>query len=177
MDPPQEGDEDVNVIGGMVARLGFGEAGRGVRPGGQVELMEQLGLGEGTRVVDLQVGRPRSKLICSTLSPPFFAHSATILASGCLSCTDYFLVALTFIGSANINQCFPRREPTHTDCRTISLQASTNRPSPPSPHSAHRITLHPSRSIATSLHQLFQAAKRPITNIPLLSQHPRPLRH
>jgi hypothetical protein len=32
------------------------EPGRGVRPGGQVELMEQLGLGEGTRVVDLQVG-------------------------------------------------------------------------------------------------------------------------
>jgi hypothetical protein len=58
MDPPQEGDEDINVIGGMVARLGLGmaEPGRGVRPGGQVELMEQLGLGEGTRVVDLQVG-------------------------------------------------------------------------------------------------------------------------
>jgi hypothetical protein len=54
MDPPQEGDEDVNVVGGMVARLGLGEGG-GVRPGAQAELMEQLGLGEGTRVVDLQV--------------------------------------------------------------------------------------------------------------------------
>lgn len=56
MDPPQEGDEDHNVVGGMVARLGLGEAGVGVvRPGAQAELMEQLGLGEGTRVVDLQV--------------------------------------------------------------------------------------------------------------------------
>lgn len=54
MDPPQEGDEDVNVMGGMVARLGLGEGGV-VRPGAQAELMEQLGLGEGTRVVDLQV--------------------------------------------------------------------------------------------------------------------------
>lgn len=52
--PPQEGDEDVNVMGGMVARLGLGEGGV-VRPGAQAELMEQLGLGEGTRVVDLQV--------------------------------------------------------------------------------------------------------------------------
>lgn len=57
MDPPQEGDDDVNVVGGMVARLGLGEAGVGVRPGAQAELMEQLGLGEGTRVVDLQVSR------------------------------------------------------------------------------------------------------------------------
>jgi hypothetical protein len=55
MDPPQEGDDDVNVVGGMVARLGLGEGGV-VRPGAQAELMEQLGLGEGTRVVDLQVG-------------------------------------------------------------------------------------------------------------------------
>jgi hypothetical protein len=54
MDPPQEGDDDVNVVGGMVARLGLSEGGV-VRPGAQAELMEQLGLGEGTRVVDLQV--------------------------------------------------------------------------------------------------------------------------
>jgi len=61
MDPPQEGDEDVNVMGGMVARLGLGEGGV-VRPGAQAELMEQLGLGEGTRVVDLQV-RPFLRLV------------------------------------------------------------------------------------------------------------------
>ena len=61
MDPPQEGDDDMNVVGGMVARLGLGEAGVGVRPGAQAELMEQLGLGEGTRVVDLQV--------CSLIKP------------------------------------------------------------------------------------------------------------
>jgi hypothetical protein len=56
MDPPQDGDEDMNmnVMGGMVERLGLGEGGV-VRPGAQAELMEQLGLGEGTRVVDLQV--------------------------------------------------------------------------------------------------------------------------
>lgn len=57
MDPPQEGDEDVNVMGGMAARLGLGADGVGLRPGAQAELMEQLGLGEGTRVVDLQVCR------------------------------------------------------------------------------------------------------------------------
>lgn len=44
MDPPQP-DDDPNVIGGMAAQLGM----RGM------ELMERLGLGEGTRVVDLQV--------------------------------------------------------------------------------------------------------------------------
>ena len=60
MDPPQEGDEDVNVMGGMVARLGLGEGGV-VRPGAQAELMEQLGLGEGTRVVDLQVSPSPTK--------------------------------------------------------------------------------------------------------------------
>jgi hypothetical protein len=62
MDPPQEGDEDVNVMGGMVARLGLGEGGV-VRPGAQAELMEQLGLGEGTRIVDLQVHPPCSVII------------------------------------------------------------------------------------------------------------------
>ncbi|ORY34254.1 hypothetical protein BCR39DRAFT_586062 [Naematelia encephala] len=56
MDPPQEGDEDVGVINGMMAaRLGLGEGGRGV---GGMELMEQLGLGEGTRIVDLQDDLP-----------------------------------------------------------------------------------------------------------------------
>ena len=39
MDPPQEGDEDDGRMGGIQ----------------RLELMEQLGLGEGTRVVDLQV--------------------------------------------------------------------------------------------------------------------------
>ena len=69
MDPPQEGDDDVNVVGGMVARLGLGEAGGvGVRPGAQAELMEQLGLGEGTRVVDLQVSLILRPLFISRLS-------------------------------------------------------------------------------------------------------------
>lgn len=53
MDPPQEGDEDNNILPSMAARLGLPEAARGV---GGMELMEQLGLGEGTRVIDLQVG-------------------------------------------------------------------------------------------------------------------------
>ena len=53
MDPPQEGDDDVNVVEGMMGRLGLDGAHQGTT--GQ-ELIEQLGLGEGTRVVDLQVG-------------------------------------------------------------------------------------------------------------------------
>ncbi|WWD17710.1 hypothetical protein CI109_102151 [Kwoniella shandongensis] len=57
MDPPQEGDiEGASVVGGMVARLGMGlEGGRGMEG---LELMEHLGLGEGTRVVDLQDDLP-----------------------------------------------------------------------------------------------------------------------
>ncbi|KAK6905890.1 hypothetical protein I203_106725 [Kwoniella mangroviensis CBS 8507] len=56
MDPPQEGDENsVNVVGGMVARLGL--EGEGARMQG-LELMEHLGLGEGTRIVDLQDDLP-----------------------------------------------------------------------------------------------------------------------
>ncbi|WVW82485.1 hypothetical protein I302_104496 [Kwoniella bestiolae CBS 10118] len=56
MDPPQEGDENsVNVVGGMVARLGL--EGEGVSMQG-LELMEHLGLGEGTRIVDLQDDLP-----------------------------------------------------------------------------------------------------------------------
>ncbi|KAL7419265.1 hypothetical protein Q5752_006102 [Cryptotrichosporon argae] len=56
MDPPREGDEeDARVVGGIVTRLGLGEGVPGVRP---TELMEQLGLGEGTRVVDLQDDLP-----------------------------------------------------------------------------------------------------------------------
>ncbi|WVQ97598.1 hypothetical protein IAU59_004712 [Kwoniella sp. CBS 9459] len=67
MDPPQDGDEANNVVDGMVARLGLGmdidgeggnvgsgSAGRGTG----LQLMEQLGLGEGTRVVDLQDDLP-----------------------------------------------------------------------------------------------------------------------
>jgi len=43
MDPPQEGDEDNgNAPGAIRGMIGLA-------------LMEQLGLGEGTRVVDLQV--------------------------------------------------------------------------------------------------------------------------
>ncbi|KAK8866087.1 hypothetical protein IAR55_001238 [Kwoniella newhampshirensis] len=57
MDPPQEGDiEGASVVGGMVARLGMGlDGGRGMEG---LELMEHLGLGEGTRVVDLQDDLP-----------------------------------------------------------------------------------------------------------------------
>ena len=52
MDPPQEGDEDINLAGGMIGRLGLegnptGQSGR--------ELIESLGLGAGSRVVDLHV--------------------------------------------------------------------------------------------------------------------------
>lgn len=54
MDPPQEGDEAHGVVHGMAARLGLGE---GATRAGGLELMEQLGLGEGTRVVDLQVSK------------------------------------------------------------------------------------------------------------------------
>ncbi|OCF37632.1 hypothetical protein I316_00759 [Kwoniella heveanensis BCC8398] len=67
MDPPQEGDEANNVVDGMVARLGLdmeidgegGSVGPGsVGRGTGLQLMEQLGLGEGTRVVDLQDDLP-----------------------------------------------------------------------------------------------------------------------
>ena len=54
MDPPQEGDDDVPV-GGMIHRLGI-EGSRDGRTGRQ--LIESLGLGEGSRVVDLQVSLP-----------------------------------------------------------------------------------------------------------------------
>lgn len=58
MDPPQPEDEDsganANLVGGMVARLGLESGGVG-GVGGGMALMEQLGLGEGTRVVDMQV--------------------------------------------------------------------------------------------------------------------------
>ncbi|WWC58764.1 uncharacterized protein I303_101308 [Kwoniella dejecticola CBS 10117] len=59
MDPPQEGDEaNAGLVGGMVARLGLdGEGVGGVRMQG-LELMEHLGLGEGTRIVDLQDDLP-----------------------------------------------------------------------------------------------------------------------
>jgi hypothetical protein len=51
MDPPQEGEDDVPV-GGMIHRLGIEGSGAG-RTGRQ--LMESLGLGEGSRVIDLHV--------------------------------------------------------------------------------------------------------------------------
>lgn len=58
MDPPQEGEQPLALAGGVVgevaARLGFGGVGVGVGEEG-LELMEHLGLGEGTRIVDLQV--------------------------------------------------------------------------------------------------------------------------
>jgi hypothetical protein len=53
MDPPQDGDDEHNVVGGMMGRLGF-EGGH-VRGTTGHQLIEQLGLGEGSRVVDLQV--------------------------------------------------------------------------------------------------------------------------
>lgn len=49
MDPPHPDDDQVNVAGGLAARLGLSGSQGGM------ELMEQLGLGEGTRVIDLQV--------------------------------------------------------------------------------------------------------------------------
>lgn len=52
MDPPQPDDMDVNIVGGMAARLGLAQQRSGM---GGMELMERLGLGDGTRVVDLQV--------------------------------------------------------------------------------------------------------------------------
>lgn len=55
MDPPQDGDDEHNVVGGMMGRLGF-EGGH-VRGTTGHQLIEQLGLGEGSRVVDLQVSR------------------------------------------------------------------------------------------------------------------------
>lgn len=52
MDPPQpDDDEDINVVGGMVARLGL----EGAQNVDSMALITQLGLGEGTRVVDMQV--------------------------------------------------------------------------------------------------------------------------
>ncbi|ORX37434.1 hypothetical protein BD324DRAFT_651027 [Kockovaella imperatae] len=57
MDPPQDGDEDVNVIGGMIGRLGLDAARHGDDQTGR-DLIESLGLGEGTRVVDLQDDLP-----------------------------------------------------------------------------------------------------------------------
>lgn len=58
MDPPQEGEEPLalacGVVGEVAARLGFTGVGVGVGEEG-LELMEHLGLGEGTRIVDLQV--------------------------------------------------------------------------------------------------------------------------
>jgi len=51
MDPPQDGDDDV-PIGGMIHRLGF-EGPNSGRTGRQI--IESLGLGEGSRVIDLHV--------------------------------------------------------------------------------------------------------------------------
>ncbi|KAE8542905.1 hypothetical protein D1P53_000968 [Cryptococcus gattii VGV] len=61
MDPPQEGEEPLalacGVVGEVAARLGFTGVGVGVGEEG-LELMEHLGLGEGTRIVDLQDDLP-----------------------------------------------------------------------------------------------------------------------
>lgn len=61
MDPPQEGDDDVNVVGGMMGRLGLD--GGHARDATGRELIERLGLGEGSRVVDLQVSDPLRHLL------------------------------------------------------------------------------------------------------------------
>ena len=103
MDPPQEGDEHdrTNVINGMVARLGLSQA-NGTND--RMQLMEQLGLGEGTRVVDLQddmppgidepslpslphagIPRPASyntRRPAQDVSPPSFAASEAAQAAG-----------------------------------------------------------------------------------------------
>ncbi|WVQ82467.1 hypothetical protein IAT38_004596 [Cryptococcus sp. DSM 104549] len=58
MDPPQEGDDVTqSALSGMAARLGL-EDGGVPRTMEGLELMEHLGLGEGTRVVDLQDDLP-----------------------------------------------------------------------------------------------------------------------
>ncbi|WWC86422.1 uncharacterized protein L201_001299 [Kwoniella dendrophila CBS 6074] len=76
MDPPQEGDDsNAGLVDGMVARLGL--EGDGVSMQG-LELMEHLGLGEGTRVVDslddLPPGIDEPSL---PALPDFHAHSHT----------------------------------------------------------------------------------------------------
>lgn len=53
MDPPQPEDEHNGVAGGIAARLGLSQQGAGSLGG--LDLMERLGLGNGTRVVDMHV--------------------------------------------------------------------------------------------------------------------------
>jgi hypothetical protein len=56
MDPPQPGEDEADglqVVGGMVARLGLN-----INESNGRELIERLGLGEGTRIVDLQDDLP-----------------------------------------------------------------------------------------------------------------------
>lgn len=58
MDPPQPGEDEADglqVVGGMVARLGLN---LNLPQSNGRELIERLGLGEGTRVVDLQDDLP-----------------------------------------------------------------------------------------------------------------------
>ncbi|WVR06034.1 hypothetical protein IAU60_003062 [Kwoniella sp. DSM 27419] len=78
MDPPQEGEEaSQNIVPGMVARLGLGLDGDNVAVGGgtSLELMEQLGLGEGTRVVDLHDDLPPGIDEPSLPALPDFGHA------------------------------------------------------------------------------------------------------
>jgi hypothetical protein len=70
MDPPREGDEDGDVVGSIVARLGL-PSGSAPNP---AELMEQLGLGLGTRVVDLVDDLPPGIDEPSLPALPGFAH-------------------------------------------------------------------------------------------------------
>ncbi|RXK39260.1 hypothetical protein M231_03480 [Tremella mesenterica] len=54
MDPPEEGVDTASVVGGIAARLGL----RDGASGGVEGMMNHLGLGEGTRVVDMQDDLP-----------------------------------------------------------------------------------------------------------------------
>ncbi|WRT64318.1 uncharacterized protein IL334_001250 [Kwoniella shivajii] len=80
MDPPQEGDDSsVNLVGGMVARLGLEGEGVGMQG---LELMEHLGLGEGTRIVDLQDDLPPGIDEPSLPAlPDFHSHSHSLSQS------------------------------------------------------------------------------------------------
>lgn len=53
MDPPQPDDEHSGVVGGIAARLGLQQQSDPSMGG--LDLMERLGLGDGTRVVDMHV--------------------------------------------------------------------------------------------------------------------------
>ena len=90
MDPPQEGDEDVNVVGGIMGRLGL-EAGHQARAQSGRDFIESLGLGEGTRVVDLQVSgcKTANDMSLNALVSAFSFRTIYLLVSMNLPCRLY----------------------------------------------------------------------------------------